>query len=257
MNVYGLTERQLLERIMYWNIERTRLLDARRPLSQRLRSFEQYFGTHYGHRINLTYEENGEKWTVSQRPVRLFISLAQLLSKLGVLGADSDSLGVISAAHSNRLPREQAFMFYSNGVLVQEEYEETIAAEPFTGLLSAAMKQYHQLRKDIVPIKNALSKATFSCSHFAKHLEVQYRLNNPLTTTWRNGVHHLSFAMKSYPLSVLQKEEWMLSHGVSFQDLANWHKYRRNSRSALHYKQFQYWKDDVECTEHWYKGSYE
>ena len=241
---------------MYWNIERIRLLDLRRPVQSEIRSLEMYFNKNTDRMIDIKYEENGEKWILGVRGYRVYISLSQLLERLSSLGAEPDDLAIINTAHTITRPRELDFLFYANEVLLSDAPEDDTGVEAFVGELSVAMKRYHVLRKEIVPIKNALSKATSYCNQTELHLKQRYMRTPPLCTEWRSGLNLLKFGMKSYFLSVVQKQEWMTAQGLSAQNLTKWHKYRRWSRSGVRYKGLQYWKNGVECKKHWYKGSY-
>jgi hypothetical protein len=254
MCVKTLTDPQLLARTMYWNIERARLLELRLPLQWQIRDLELYFAGEFGQSMTvLDHEEHGEKWVLCQRRYRSDISIDGLTERLSVLGASEDTIGLIDTARTTVRLGGNSLLFYTDRDVFEDD-DLPAAFEVYPRELPAAVKRYHTLRKDIVPIKNALLEATSYCTQSSQQLENRYQ-QAPPSTIWRYGPHFLRFARKSSPLTFHQEQNWLVEHGVSQKDLGNWHKCRGWRRTVSRYDELQYWKDGVECTEHWYQGS--
>ena len=243
---------------MYWNIERTRLLDVRRPLQSEIRSIELYFDDSFRHAYEKVYEEGDEKWLIRQRQFIGYAPLSFVYDTMSKSGVTQQSIDVIKAASTIMVAKELGFVFYPNGLssapTIDTDVEEDSNISPYRGGFAVAIKRYHALRKQISPIKTSLASATNYCKFYAQNLSDRFQ-SNLTSHNWKCGQHMLSYEVKMAVRGIKEREQYMLANGVSGIELAKYNKWRKVRRTTMKYKYLQYWKNGVECNLHFYRGA--
>lgn len=247
-----------VRRLFHLHNQRTDLLLKRAPLFSKLQNFQKYFRTVIpDNEMGRSHTYGNTVLRITDSPIVSYATKAEIMARLKKRGLKQHLLDIIDKCTSLKVVREKDIHFTRTNIIVDESTEFDLSNMDqdydYQGSFEDALQEYHQLRKQIAPIKLALQTVNFLCKLAKEDLVKELRKAND-DYIWTLGDGKLEFKDKVYALTSSQVSEYFRKHRLHPKIIDAYNQCRLTRKAGRSFNVLNVWINGNIDEEHYFNG---